>query len=281
MDAFDISALSGIQTFTVNALLIVAIFCIAAVFTVWYTCRTQIRFSQIIVGAFGYLIWIFLYSILSSSAAASLSGIGYACFYVFLTAVTIELVRYCITKYVLISRFHLADAAVGYALGFAGLYLLASCAVYYFSCYTTAHSYLSNGAEAFFASLTDEEASSAYELLADLSSRSGFQILLTGVNRVFYLLRNVFLSILVWYGMTDGKQRHWLYLVPLLHVIAILPDGLYSAGLIEDSIVSDLAVCVLSGIPIALGAIQYRKHENATAHYQPEKLRTRRHRGSL
>ncbi len=45
-----------IPGFTVTCLLITSIICIVAVLVAWYTVRSRVKFSQIILGAFSYVL---------------------------------------------------------------------------------------------------------------------------------------------------------------------------------------------------------------------------------
>lgn len=274
----DYSKLPDLQGFTVTSLLLTAIICLVAVFVAWYNYRSQIRFSQVIAGAFGYL----LYVVLNTAPSGVLPAIGNSAasvlVFVAVDVIIIELIRIVMTKYALMPRFDSADAGIGYALGFAGFYLIFSCALYYFSCYTTVRAYSLSGAESFFAELSASEAESAYELLLEVGGTSGAVFMATALNRVFYLVRNLFLSVLIWYGLADEKKRYWLAGAPILHMIAILPDGLLRAGIITNAMISNLAVCVLSFGVVLIGVQEYKAHENVLKQFKLERLSSRRHR---
>ena len=275
----DFQALSGIVGFTATSLLITAGICLVAVFVAWYTVRTRIQMSQVILGVFSYVLVLVLENVFSM-AGVSLqvpqSGMAYALYLTVSVVVGRELIRLLSVKYVLEPRFQGADAAIGFGLGFGGLYLL-TCAAYYFSCYSTVNQFLSVGAESFFAS-TDQGSQEAYDLLLSISQQNGWQYIMTAVNRVFFLVREIAFSVLVWYGLTDEKSRWCLIAVPVMQFIAMLPDGLMSAGVLDNTYVKDVVTYLISGGIAFLAAKIYNSREDQVAHFQVEKLRARRRR---
>ena len=152
-----------------------------------------------------------------------------------------------------------------------------TCAAYYFSCYSTVHEFLSVGAESFFAS-TDQGGPEAYDLLLSIAGQNGWQYIMTAVNRVFFLVREIAFSVLVWYGIRDEKSRWCLLAVPVMQFLAMLPDGLMSAGVLNNTYVKDVATYVISAGIAYLAAKIYNSREDQVAHFQVEKLRARRRR---
>lgn len=158
---------------------------------------------------------------------------------------------------------------MGFAIGFAGAYLFV-CGAYYFNCYTTASEYVSSGADAFFVN-AGENAQEARELLDMITRQSGWQFIVTGVNRVFYLVREIALTVLLWYAMREDGKKLYFLLVPLMHLAAMVPDGLFQAGILENSYGKDAVTCVLSAGIAFLAARQYNAKEDLVAHFQVEK----------
>lgn len=274
----DLQAIS-FDSFIPTALLITAAICLLAILISWYTVRGRIQVSQIILGLFAFVLVMMLENIFSVAWDPNkmpTSGPVYAVYLVLSIVVSRELIRFLIMKYGLVDRFRDTDSAIGFALGFAGLYLF-TCAFYYFNLYTTVNEYISSGAEAFFAN-TGTDSEEAYDLLLTINEQTGWQYIFTGINRAFYMVREIALSVLVWYGLTKEKMRRCLILVPVMHLIAMLPDSLFGASIISNSYVKDILTFALSGGIAFVAAKAYNKNEDQVAHFKVEKLRARKRR---
>lgn len=266
-----------IEGFTSTSLVIAAAICFVSVLAAWYTMRGRIQLSQIILGLFCYVLVTMLENVFN--AAANMAGLGttglaYGLYLTVSVVLARELVRFAGLKYGVEGNFDTTDAAVGFAIGFAGMYLCV-CGIYYFNCYTTVSEFVSSGAEAFWANV-GEDADSARELLTMIAGQQGWQFIFTGVNRTFYLVREIALSVLLWYAMKEDGQKLYFLLVPLMHVAAMLPDGLFQAGILENSYVKDALICAISGGIAFLAARQYNAREDLVSHFKVEKLRARR-----
>lgn len=273
----NIQALPAIESFTITALLATAAICLVSVLIAWYTVRSRIQFSQIILGVFAYVLVMMLenvFSMVSTTAGLPTSGVVYALYLTLSIVLSREIIRFVVMKFGLVDRFNDTDSALGFAIGFAGLYLFV-CASYYFNLYTAAKEVAENGVEAFLMNAgTDQE--EAYALLESITSQGGWEYIFTGVNRAFFLVRELALSVLVWYGIRNEKMRLWLLLAPVMHFITMLPDGLYGAGIMDNLYVKDVITFILTGGVTFIAAMEYNKHEDQAAHYEVEKLRARK-----
>lgn len=275
----DLQAINSIESFTLTALLITAAICLLAVLISWYTVRGRIQVSQIILGVFAYVLVMLLENIFSvawNPGKMPTTGAAYAIYLVLTIVISREVIRFLMMKFGLVDRFRDTDSAIGFALGFAGLYIL-TCAFYYFNLYTTLNEYFSNGAEAFFAN-AGPDSEEAYELLITITEQSGWEYVFIGLNRAVYMVREIALSVLMWYGLTKEKSRRLLIVVPVMHIIAMLPDCLYSASLINSPYVKDVVTIILSAGIAFVAANAYNKSEDQVAHFQVEKLRARKRR---
>lgn len=276
---FDLQPLSGIVGFTATSLLVTAAICILAIFVAWYTVRSRIQLSQVILGIFAYVLVMMLENIFSVAwdpGTMPTTGITYAVFLMLSIVVSREVIRFVTMKFALVDRFRDTDAAIGFGLGLAGFYLF-TCATYYFNLYTTVNEYLNSGADAFFVSVgTDAE--EAYNLLLTISEQTGWQYIFTGINRAFFLVREIALSVLVWYGLTDEKMRRLLIVAPLMHLVCMVPEGLYGASMLDNSFVKDVLTYILSAGVAFVASRAYNAREDQVAHFKVEKLRTRKRR---
>lgn len=266
-----------IEAFTLTALMITAALCIVAVLAAFYTMRGRIQLSQIILGIFCYMMVRMLESIFdmaASMAGVPLTGLSYGLYMILSVVLARELIRFAGLKYGVQGNFDGTDAAVGFAIGFAGAYLFV-CGAYYFNCYTTAREFISAGAENFWINV-GADAQEAEDLLTLIGGQSGWQFIFTGVNRVFYLVREIALTVLLWYALREDGKKLYFLLVPLMHLLAMVPDGLFQAGVLENAYLKDAITCVLSGGIAFLAARQYNQKEDLVAHFQVEKLRARR-----
>lgn len=262
---------------TAYSYMISAALCLVAIFVAWYTMRKRIKLSQMILGIFAYVLVLILDQMLAMVqviAGAPEQGIGAAVVFVVCFVAAREVVRFLALRLGLIRYFSNTDSAVGFAIGFAGAYLVV-CAVYYFNCYTIAMEYLSTS-EAEFAVNAGSDLESAMELLQTIGTQSMAEVLLTGLNRVFFLVREISLSVLLWYAVRNEKDRLFYLAVPVFHLIAVFPDGLYQAGILESSIVENIAVIVLAALIAAFTALVYNRREELSSHYDQERLRARR-----
>lgn len=266
-----------IESFSVTSLMITAAMCILAVLVAWYTVRDRIQLSQIIVGIFCYILVMVLENVfdaLAATAGLPVTGWSYGLYIALSVVVARELIRFVGMRYGIKSNFDRTDSAIGFAIGFAGVYLCV-CGAYYFNCYSTAREFLKNGAETFWAN-AGTDAAEAEQLLQMIAGQSGWQFLFTGLNRVFFLVREVALSVLLWYAMADGGRKIWYALIPLMHLAAMIPDGLYQAEILTNTYAKDIVTCVISGGIAFLAARQYNAREDLVSHFKVEKLRTRR-----
>lgn len=266
-----------IEAFTITSLLITAAVCVVAVLAAWYTMRGRIQLSQVILGIFCYVMVMLLENVFDM--AASMTGLGtsgviYGLYVIISVVLARELLRFAGLKYGVQSNFDTTDASIGFAIGFAGVYLCV-CGAYYFNCYTTASEFVSSGAEAFWVN-AGADAQEARELLTMIAGQTGWQFIFTGINRVFFLVREIALTVLLWYAMQEDGKKLYFALVPLMHLAAMVPDGLFQAGVLENTYVKDAVTCVLSGGIAFLAARQYNAKEDLVSHFKVEKLRTRR-----
>ena len=265
-----------IPAFTVTCLMVTAIVCVVSVFVAWYTVRSRVKFSQIILGAFCYVLVMVLENLLGLLPIhLPDSGFGLSLYTAVSVVLARELIRYPAMELGVRRYFDSADAALGFALGFGGVYLLI-CGAYYFNCYTAASEFVRD-ADAFLIN-AGADSDEALRLLETISSQNGWQFIATGLNRVFYLVREMALCLILWYAMAEQSNRLFLILVPVLHLIAMLPEGLYQGGILASSYIKDGATIVISAAIAFLASRQYNAHEDQVAHFQVEHLRARKRR---
>lgn len=276
---YDLQPLEAIEGFTATSLLLTAAICLVAIFVAWYTVRSRIQLSQVILGVFGYVLVMLLENIFSTAwnpETMPTSGIVYGMYMVLYIVVSRELIRFLLIKFGLVDRFRDTDASIGFGLGMAGFYLF-TCAAYYFNLYTVANEFLDTGAELFFNSV-GADGEEAYNLLVTIGQQSGWEYLFTGLNRVFFLVREISLSVLVWYGITNEKMRRLVIVAPLMHLVAMLPEGMYAASILNNLFVKDILTYALSGGIAFVAAKCYNAQEDQVTHFKVEKLRARKRR---
>ena len=263
-----------IPGFTITCLLITAVICIVAVFAGWYTVRSRIKFSQIILGAFSYVLVMLLQNLLGLlGQGISQTGIVFAIFISLSMTIAREAIRFLAMRFGIRARFDDTDASVGFALGFAGMYLLI-CGAYYFNCYTVATEYAKTGMDAFIVN-TGENSAEALDLLELIAGQGPWQFICTGVSRVFFLIREIALCVLLWYAMTTEDKRVFYLLVPIMSFISFLPDGLYQAEVLSNSYIRDIASCLISAAAAVPAAQIYNSKEDQVSHFRVERLRSR------
>lgn len=268
-----------IESFTVTCLAATAAICFVAVLVAWYTVRDRVRFSQIILGIFSYVLVMLLESVfdlLGANLGVPQTGLVYGVYLTLSVVAAREIIRYLAIRFGVQSNFKGVDAAIGFAIGFAGAYLCV-CGIYYFNCYSAAREVARSGMEAFLEN-SGSDAESALNLLEVIAAQSGWQFICTGINRVFYLVREIALSVLMWYAMANGGKKIYYALVPLMHIAAMLPDSLFQVDILTNSYLKDGLICLLSGGIAFLAARQYNAREDQVSHFKVEHLRARRRR---
>lgn len=266
-----------IESFTVTCLMAAAAICIAAVLVAWYTVRDRIQLSQIILGIFSYILVMLLenvFRLLSLNLHIPQTGMIYGLYVVLSVVIARELIRFAAMKYGVRGNFDKTDAAIGFAIGFGGLYL-GVCGAYYFNLYTTASEFLKTGMETFVEN-SGANAEEALSLLEMIAGQDAWQFIATSINRVFFLVREIALCVLLWYAMADDGKKLYYGLIPLMHLTAMLPDGLYQAEILMSSYARDGLTCLISAGIAYLAARQYNAKEDIVSHFKLEKLRARR-----
>ena len=266
-----------IESFTVTCLMVTAALCVLAVLAAWYTMRGRIQLSQIILGIFSYIVVMLLenvFDLLALNLGLTQSGLPHGLYIVFSVVIARELIRFVAMKYGVMGSFDKTDAAIGFAIGFGGVYLCV-CGAYYFNCYTIASEYLKTGMDALMenAGADSEEALSLLQIIA---GQNAWEFITTGINRVFFLVREIALSVLLWYAMQEDGNKMFFLWIPLMHLAAMLPDGLYQGEVLTNPYVRDGATCVITAGIAFLAARMYNAREDQVSHFKMERLRARR-----
>lgn len=266
-----------IESFTVTCLMVTAALCVLAVLAAWYTMRGRIQLSQIILGIFSYIVVMLLenvFDLLALNLGLTQSGLPHGLYIVFSVVIARELIRFVAMKYGVMGSFDKTDAAIGFAIGFGGVYLCV-CGAYYFNCYTIASEYLKTGMDALMenAGADSEEALSLLQIIA---GQNAWEFITTGINRVFFLVREIALSVLLWYAMQEDGNKMFFLWIPLMHFAAMLPDGLYQGEVLTNPYVRDGATCVITAGIAFLAARMYNAREDQVSHFKMERLRARR-----
>lgn len=268
-----------IESLTVTCLMVTAAMCLLAVLVAWYTVRDRIQLSQIILGLFSYVLVMLLeniFDLVSLNLGLPQTGLAHGLYVVFSVVAARELIRFGAMKYGVRGSFQKTDAAIGFAIGFGGLYLCV-CGAYYFNCYTVASEFLKTGMDSFVAN-SGSDTQEALELLQTIAQQGPWEFVATGVNRVFFLVREIALCVLLWYAMAqDGKKIFYVW-IPLMHCLAVLPDGLFQAGILTNGYVRDGITCLVSAGIAFLAARQYNAREDQVSHFKVEHLYAKRRR---
>jgi uncharacterized membrane protein YhfC len=187
-----------------------------------------------------------------------------------------ELSRFVMFRYALGNQYTSADAAVGFAIGFCVAEVVMG-GFSNLSAYSLATYLNNNGLETVLAE-AGEEAEALQEQLQIIADTGALTYILSGLNRIFYVAREVSLSVIVWYAATKSGWKKLLPAALLLHIVVRLPDCWYQAGgnltLLQEEILS-------YALTIALGCFAawlYKKLEEPVFHFKIDTLRARRRR---
>ncbi len=266
-----------IESLTVTCLMVTAAMCILAVLVAWYTVRDRIQLSQIILGVFCYVLVMLLeniFDLVSLNLGLPQQGLPHGLYVVLSVVAARELIRFAAMKYGVRGNFDKTDAAIGFAIGFGGLYLCV-CGAYYFNCYSVASEFLKTGMDSFVAN-SGSDAQEALDLLRAISQQGPWEFIATGLNRVFFLVREIALCVLLWYAMAEDGKKMFYALIPLMHFLAVLPDGLFQGDVLTNCYVRDGITCVLSAGIAFLAARQYNAKEDQVSHFKVEHLYAKR-----
>ncbi len=269
-----------ISSSTVTALGVSAFICFGGLIVYLIMLYGRVKLRQMMVGLLVNVVMVLLLeSSLHSVALAdgsflNSSVIGQMLYLAIVSALIEELSRYAVFRYGLSNQYSSADAAVGFAIGFCLTEVIMG-GFSNLSAYSIASYLNSNGLETVLAE-AGEEADALIEQLQTIADTGALTYLLSGINRIFYVAREVALSVIVWYAST---KTEWAKLLPAaiaLHILVRLPDCFYQAGgnvpLLAEEIVSyalTIGLCIFA-------AWLYKKLEEPVFHFKIDTLRVRR-----
>jgi uncharacterized membrane protein YhfC len=277
-----LSADFTIPSSTVTALGLSAIICFGGMIVYLIMLFGRVKPRQMVVGLIINVVMVLLlesnlHSVALADGSPVLnSPVTHMLYLAVVSALIEELSRFVMFRYALGNQYSSADAAVGFAIGFC----IAEVVLGGFSnlsAYSLATYVNNNGLETVLAEAGDE-ADAVREQLQIIADTGALNYVLSGVNRIFYVAREVSLSVIVWYAATKKDWRKLLPLALVLHVLVRLPDCWYQAGgnlsLLQEEIIS-------YALTIALGCFAawlYKKLEEPVFHFKIDTLRARRRR---
>lgn len=221
--------------------------------------RWNARIMSGILGVVAYIIFVFIFTNLATSALALVPGVDrvfynnpatYNIVYAVIAAAGFTIAR-IITAYMLKDRFERKGdvylAGIGLSLGDSFLYGLTI-----ISYVTWCTAINSNGIEMMLAEFSAEEAASTYETISVLFTAPSMLWLLLGVSCVLDIVMNVALMNVV-FGAVKGDLSKWWYgISAAIHFFAAISFQLYDA----ESITS-IAICFAVKLVIFAATMYY------------------------
>lgn len=258
-----------------------AFICIGAPFIYWLVLREKLKLRYAIFGLLSYFVFVLilegrLHEIFLVEGGAIMSNRTFYVIYIGLIAAIIEEgVRYAFFRFYLKDKDERADAAIGFAIGFALPELLIA-GITALSNFSLTLMLNENGIDyviAESATTAIEEMRTALELLCTTPSS---HYLLSGADRMFFLAQQVSMSVIVWYAV---KREDSAYLFPaalLIHMISSMPAAFYQFDRSVSLYTVETIYFVLVTLTVFLAVTLYNKHENTDSRgMNPERLKAR------
>ena len=271
-----------IPALTKNLIGLNSLICFLLVLVVWAYLFGRVKFSQALLGAFSCVVLMLVENLIDSFALADGSAIvANAVVHTVYIAAFVALLRaavqYGVIRFQLSKRFDSADAALGFAIGFAALELIVG-GISNLTTYTLCVTCNNEGLASILANAaTSEEAASIEAMLTGLANANSWEQIFSCINRLFYLIQCMSVAVLCWYACTQKDIKVLLFAI-LGHSLVRLPYGLYTAGLLTDFRAEELVTYVLS-LGFGLLAVQYyNRLEGGKFKFKGDRLAVRRRR---
>lgn len=271
-----------IPALTKNLIGLNSLICFLLVLVVWAYLFGRVKFSQALLGAFSCVVLMLVENLIDSFALADGSAIvANAVVHTVYIAAFVALLRaavqYGVIRFQLSKRFDSADAALGFAIGFAALELIVG-GISNLTTYTLCVTCNNEGLASILANAaTPEEAASIEAMLTGLANANSWEQIFSCINRLFYLIQCMSVAVLCWYACTQKDIKVLLFAI-LGHSLVRLPYGLYTAGLLTDFRAEELVTYVLS-LGFGLLAVQYyNRLEGGKFKFKGDRLAVRRRR---
>ncbi len=249
-----------IPALTKNLIGLNALICFLLIIVVWAYLFGRVKFSQALLGAFCCVVMMLAENLIDSFALAEGSAIVanallHTLYIAAFVAILRAAVQYGLIRFQLAKRFTGADAALGFAIGFAALELIVG-GVSNLTTYTLCVTCNNEGLASILANAaTPEEAASLEVMLTGLAQANSWDQIFSCINRLFYLIQCMSVAVLCWYAATEHDSKV-LLLAMLGHSLVRLPYGLYTAGLLNSFRLEELLTYALS-IGFGLLAVRY------------------------
>ena len=259
-----------------------ALICFITVIVVWAYLFGRVKFSQALLGAFCCFVMMLVENLLDSFALAEGSFIVrnaalYTVYMAAAVAILRALMTYGVSRTVLTRRFDSVDAAVGFAIGFAAIELIAG-GISNLTTYTLCQTCNKEGLSSILAEVSSpEEAELIENTLRHLAEANSWEQVFSCVNRIFYLVQCVCVAVMCWFAV-ERKQTAVLGLAMLCHAVVRLPYGLYTAGLLTDFRTEELATYLLTIGFGYLASRYYNQLEGGKFRFKGDRLSVRCHR---
>lgn len=271
-----------IPALTKNLIGLNSLICFLLVLVVWAYLFGRVKFSQALLGAFSCVVLMLVENLIDSFALADGSAIvANAVVHTVYIAAFVALLRaavqYGVIRFQLSKRFDSADAALGFAIGFAALELIVG-GISNLTTYTLCVTCNNEGLASILANAASpEEAASIEAMLTGLANANSWEQIFSCINRLFYLIQCMSVAVLCWYACTQKDIKVLLFAI-LGHSLVRLPYGLYTAGLLTDFRAEELVTYVLS-LGFGLLAVQYyNRLEGGKFKFKGDRLAVRRRR---
>ena len=268
-----------IPSLTANFIGLNAILCFLVIIVVWAYLFGRVKFSQALLGAFCCVVLMLIENLIDSVALAEGSSIlrspilhaAYMAAFVVLLRTTAQ---FAVMRTVLMPRFSDANAALGFAIGFASLELIVG-GISNVTTYTLCTTCNREGLDSILAAAANPEEAAALEtMLRSLASANSWDQAFSGVNRIFYLIQCMSVSVLCWYAATQRDYKV-LGLAMLCHTAVRLPYGLYAAGLLTGFRTEEILTYVLTLGFAFVASRYYNRLEGGKFTFKGDRLATR------
>ncbi|MBE6992351.1 MAG: YhfC family intramembrane metalloprotease [Ruminococcaceae bacterium] len=260
-----------------------AFVCIASPFLFWLVVREKVEFRQALFGVLTYFVFVIILKsmvdsiVLADGQPILNNKIQYVLYVVCVSALFEEVSKYAFFKLYMKNKYERCTAAVGFGIGFAGYssIYVGIMAISNFALALTVQNY---GIDNVIAESAPESAAELQMILEGMCSADPWGFFMEGINKLFFIIQQIAMSVLVWYAATRDDCQYLLPGSLVLHAAISVPVALYqfdgSLGLIK----ADIIYCVMVTLVALFAYWIFKKKEPTYYDFKPNRLQAKRRR---
>ncbi len=260
-----------------------AFVCIASPFLFWLVVREKVQFRQALIGLLTYFLFVIILKssvdsiVLADGQPILTNRLQYVLYVVCVSALFEEVSKFAIFKLYMKNKYDRSTAAVGFGIGFAAYssIYVGIMAISNFALALTVQNY---GIENVIAESSPESAEELRIILEAMCTANPWGYFMEGINKLFFIIQQISLSVLVWYAATRDDSQYLLPGALVLHAAISVPVALYqfdgSLGIIRAEII----YCIMVTAVALFAYWIFKKKEPVYYDFKPNRLQAKRRR---